>query len=318
MAAAERGKPLMDINQLREFTVFARHLNFSKAALALGIAQPTLSSHIASMEMELGFKLVQREKPLRITPAGKQFCVECERILTSFDSAIKACKELAKKRVGSLTFELPIAQGGISSLFSKILLYFRKEYPTISIRKHEGTDMSLKDILYNGLADVGLVLNPDLGLMGIDPDDIELLPIHTKTLGPYYLWMDESHPLAKRDKLEIRDLEGCHFLFPSSIQYQGLENIATLAESMLQTKVACVLWPGSYEECVMRITEHEVMIVSETDLLEPAYSLVEGRTTVPLMGMDDFMKPCFIYLKSNENPSLDALKDFISGMPELS
>lgn len=303
----------MDMNQLREFTVFARHLNFSKAALALGIAQPTLSSHIAAMEMELGFKLVQRGKPLRITPAGKQFCVECERMLASFGTAVATCKELAKKRIGQLIFETPIAQGGILSLFDRALLHFQKEFPTINVRRHESADMSLEDILHEGLADVGLVLNPELGFEDDDADEVELLPLNTDALGSYYLWADERHPLAKRQQIQIADLQGCRFIFPSSIRYQGLEHFATLADSAMDVNVECVLWPGTYEECIMGISPAEVMIVNDDDLREPAYGLVDGRVTVPLEGMKELVQPCFAFLKSNANPALDALRDFITG-----
>ncbi len=300
----------MDMNQLREFTVFARHLNFSKAALALGIAQPTLSSHIAAMEMELGFKLVQRGKPLHITPAGKQFCVECERMLASFGSAVETCKELAKKRIGQLTFEMPIKQGGISNLYERFLLNFQKEFPTISVRKHESADMSLEDILSAGLADVGLILNPKTGLDGIEAEDVELLPLRAEALGPYYLWMDESHPLAKYDQIEHADLKGCRFLFPSSIPYQSLESVVILGESVANVQVECVLWPGTYEECIMGIGAAEVMIVSDDDLREPAYGLVDSRVTAPLKGLEELVQPCLIFLKSNENPAIEALRTF--------
>ncbi len=300
----------MDINQLREFTVFARHLNFSKAALALGIAQPTLSSHIAAMEMELGFKLVQRGKPLHITPAGKQFCVECERILASFGTAVETCKELAKKHVGQIAFETPITQGGILGLCERFLLHFQKEFPTISIRKHRSADMPLEDILRAGLADVGLILNPKISLNGIEANEVELLPLHSETLGPHYLWVDESHPLAKRDQIELADLKGCRFLFPSSIRYQGLECLGVLAETLVGVKVERVLWPGTYEECIMGIDAAEVMIVSDDDLREPAYGLVDGRVAVPLKGMKELVQPCFIFLKSNTNPAIESFRTF--------
>lgn len=301
----------MDTNLMREFTVFARHLNFSKAAAALGMAQPTLSSHIASMEMEVGFKLVQRGKPLRITPAGKQFCVACERMLSSYDSAVSECQKLSKKRVGALTFETPVAQGGISKMFEYLLLLFQKEFPTINVREHGGADISLEDILLGGVADVGLVLNP--GIAFVDPameKDVELLPLKLRPRSPYYLWMDAAHPLAKRSSLSTADLEGCRFLLPSSIRYQGIESLAALAESTLGVKVECVLWPGRYEECIMGIGESEVMIVNDDDLQEPAYTLVENRVSVPIEGFEELVHPCFAFLKSNDNPALEALRDF--------
>lgn len=308
----------MDTVLMREFTVFARYLNFSKAASNLGIAQPTLSSHIASMEMELGFSLVDRGKPIRITPAGKKFCLECERMLASYDACLKDCKELSKKKPGSLIFEVPIAQGGVLDEFNYQLLLFQKQFPAIDVRKHEDIDMALSDILKSGKADVGFILNSDIGYMQEENEStFEILPLGSATRGPYYLWIDESHPLAKREAIDIRDLDGCRFIFPSSIRYQGLEGLATVAYKLLGIQVECVFWPGKYDECIMGIGPSEVMIVNVDDLRDPAYSFVEHRKTVLIENFEQIVKPSFVFLKANENPALDALKEFVAIAREL-
>lgn len=301
----------MDTSLMREFTVFSRFLNFSKAANNLGISQPTLSSHIASMEMELGFSLVDRRKPLRITPAGKRFCVECERILATYDACVKECKGLSKLRTGSLVFEMPISQGGMLDEFNYQLLLFQKQYPTIDVRKHDDMDTSIQDILAKNNADVGFMINSDIANLGnMKATEYEILPISARKHGPYYLWVDESHLLAKKDEVDVSDLNGCRFVFPSSIRYQGLEGLASVAEVLLGVSVKCVFWPGKYDECIMNIGASEVMIVNENDLREPAYHLVEKRRAVPLNGFETLVQPCFVFLKANQNPALNALRDF--------
>lgn len=85
----------VDIQLIREYIVFSRFLNFSKAAAYLNISQPTLSSHIANMEHELGFQLVARLRPLCLTPAGKKFYRDAGRFLQMFDSSVAECKELS-------------------------------------------------------------------------------------------------------------------------------------------------------------------------------------------------------------------------------
>lgn len=302
----------MDTSLMREFTVFARYLNFSKAANNLGIAQPTLSSHIASMEMELGFSLVDRGKPMRITPAGKKFCLECERILASYDACLRECKDLSKKRAGSLIFEMPIAQGGVLDEFNYQLLLFQKQFPAIDVRKHDDIDVALSDILKSGKADVGFILNSDAGYMQEEHETtFEILPLDSGTRGPYYLWADEGHPLAKRETVDITGLDGCRFIFPSSIRYQGLEGLATVADKLLGIKVECVFWPGKYDECIMGIGPSEVMVVNADDLRDPAYSLVDHRKTILVENFEKIVKPSFVYLKSNDNPALDALRQFV-------
>lgn len=62
----------MDLETLREFVVFARHLNFSYAAKELNLTQSTLSKHIAALEKELGCDVVVRKRQLELTDAGRK------------------------------------------------------------------------------------------------------------------------------------------------------------------------------------------------------------------------------------------------------
>jgi DNA-binding transcriptional LysR family regulator len=44
----------MELRQLRYFITVAEHLNFTKAAKKLFVAQPAVSQQIASLEKEIG------------------------------------------------------------------------------------------------------------------------------------------------------------------------------------------------------------------------------------------------------------------------
>ena len=59
--------------QLRCFLAAAKYLNFTTAAAALYLTQPTLSKNIAALEQELGLALFYRaRRGLRLTPGGKR------------------------------------------------------------------------------------------------------------------------------------------------------------------------------------------------------------------------------------------------------
>ncbi len=51
----------MDIERLREFAEVAKLRSFTRAAEELGVSQPSLSRHLASLEKELGFMLLERD-----------------------------------------------------------------------------------------------------------------------------------------------------------------------------------------------------------------------------------------------------------------
>lgn len=55
----------MKIEYLHEFMVFSRCLNVTHAAHELNLSQPVLSSHLASIEKELGIRLVDRKNTIK-------------------------------------------------------------------------------------------------------------------------------------------------------------------------------------------------------------------------------------------------------------
>lgn len=305
----------MDIELMREFVVFSRYLNFSKAAGKLNLAQPTLSSHVASMEKELGFDLVQRGKKLQLTPAGKRFCADAERLVADYNATLTSCREIANRKAGSLTFERPIKQGGIDQEFDYLLLLFQERNPGIAVHKQTTPDLSLRDILETGAADAAFVFNDSIELFGNEfAENVECLTVPDRPRGPYYLWLDRTHPLARQDEIHINNLGGCKFLIPSSIRYQSLENLAQIGAGITNQPVSCTYWPGSYEECILRIRPDEAMIVNEDDLKNPAYTLVENRVYIPLLGLDALIKPSFVFLKDNGNPALQTFIEFLASV----
>jgi DNA-binding transcriptional LysR family regulator len=76
----------MELHQLRYFTAVAREGNFTRAAEACGVAQPSLSQQIQKLEKELGTPLFDRmPRSVILTEAGKKLKEMAADILTSVD-----------------------------------------------------------------------------------------------------------------------------------------------------------------------------------------------------------------------------------------
>ncbi|MDF2500923.1 MAG: gltR 1 [Anaerosporomusa subterranea] len=76
----------MEIKQLRTFIAIISAGSFAQAAEHLGYTQPTLTTHIQSLERELNVKLFDRlGHRIRLTRQGERFLSYAERILKLAD-----------------------------------------------------------------------------------------------------------------------------------------------------------------------------------------------------------------------------------------
>jgi DNA-binding transcriptional LysR family regulator len=79
----------MDFKQIEAFVNVAKYKSFSKAAEAIYLSQPTISSHIASLENELGVILFDRNgKEVRLTRAGSIFIEYAVNLINIRNTAI--------------------------------------------------------------------------------------------------------------------------------------------------------------------------------------------------------------------------------------
>lgn len=76
----------MELRHLRYFQAVAETLNFTRAAERLHIAQPPLSRQIQQLEEQLGTRLLNRERPLSLTEAGRFFHEQSATLLRQLDS----------------------------------------------------------------------------------------------------------------------------------------------------------------------------------------------------------------------------------------
>lgn len=87
---------MFNLNQLKHFRLVTETGNFASAARKAHITQPALSNSIRTLEEHIGVQLFDRsERPIRVTPAGRDLLVRIDSLLTE-------AKNL-KKEIGYLT-----------------------------------------------------------------------------------------------------------------------------------------------------------------------------------------------------------------------
>src|SRR5580698_9025884 len=93
----------MELRHLRYFVAVAELLSFSRAAVQLRHAQPSLSTQIRDLENELGFRLLDRDhNRVALTDAGAVFLRESRLVLASAETAVRRAREAAAGPVGEL------------------------------------------------------------------------------------------------------------------------------------------------------------------------------------------------------------------------
>jgi LysR family nitrogen assimilation transcriptional regulator len=141
----------MDLKQLEYFVRVAELGSFTRAAIALDIAQPALSRQVRLLEVELRQNLLTRNGRGAVpTEAGKLLLAQVER----------AREELGRVR-GSLAGRVAI---GLPTSLARVLTVpltraFRQNMPEASISISEGLSIALQESLVNGRLDIAVLYN---------------------------------------------------------------------------------------------------------------------------------------------------------------
>lgn len=129
----------MNIKKLKCFRAVVIHGSLVAAANVMNLSQPATSRLISTLEDELRLKLFKREKRrLVLTPEGKEFYREAEKILANLEDLPRIVQEI--KAGGTRTLRIVALARLANSLVSPALARFVKEHPdqrfSVDVRGH--------------------------------------------------------------------------------------------------------------------------------------------------------------------------------------
>ncbi|OYW70578.1 MAG: hypothetical protein B7Z37_30295 [Verrucomicrobia bacterium 12-59-8] len=126
---------LNDLQQVREFVQIAASGSISRAAKVLGMAQPTLSRHLAALEAQIGAPLIRRDThTMSLTDAGIIVLADARELLTLADrmgSRLRAERHVLR---GHLRMVSVVDVG--QWIVSRVLSRFQKEHPDVTTELH--------------------------------------------------------------------------------------------------------------------------------------------------------------------------------------
>jgi LysR family hca operon transcriptional activator len=188
--------PGVELRLYRYVIVLAEELNFTRAALRLHVAQPSLSKQVRELEGYLGAPLFERTKrEVRLTAAGEAFAAEARLTLFHAERAVQGARAAKGQHKGPWSI-------GYSPLIdlrilSKVRQHLSFAHPAADVRLASAHTSEQADALMRGKLQAGLVILP------IREEGLTCEGLYREAL---VLALPERHPLAAKAAIEITDL----------------------------------------------------------------------------------------------------------------
>lgn len=192
------------LTALRVFRAVAERGTLTAAATQLGYTQSAVSRQIASLERVTGATLLERRHDgVRLTAPGRLVLRRATAVLDEIDAG---ARELAGLPAQAGTVHVGWFPSAGAALLPAAVAALRDTDPEITVISREGSTPALVRALRTG--------SLDLALLGsappFRPPDAEspALVLQTLTERALHIAVPGTHPLARRDFVDVADLRG--------------------------------------------------------------------------------------------------------------
>lgn len=243
----------MNFASMEYFIALAEERSFTRAAERLMVTQQTLSAHIASVERELGVRLVNRKVPLTLTYAGEVLLGYARRFETDRRAMVQEFADIAGDEEGLLGVGIASTRGRL--LMPRAIAAFRRQKPGVRVLIEEGENEELLEALREGRVDMAVATFP-AGAPGL-----EVRLLRTEPIVLIVSWRllrsvfgEDARQVSEEvvRKGSLAPLRGCPFLLlgrhdePGSLSRRlledaGLEVAPTVVSSNSETLVELAL-----------------------------------------------------------------------------
>ncbi|TGV02190.1 LysR family transcriptional regulator, partial [Mesorhizobium sp. M00.F.Ca.ET.186.01.1.1] len=192
----------MDIRQLQYFVEVAKQRNFTKAANALHVSQPSISKMMKALEEELGVVLLDRsERKMELTEAGELVYGYATKVLQLMEGMSSSIAEIRNVERGRVKMGMMPTVG--SFLLPNVIALFKKQYPGIDIEMKEYSAKLLEVQVEQGSVDLGLTVLPT------DAEKFAAVPLVSEDVVAI---AHQKHWLAGMDEVNLAQLKDEDFI----------------------------------------------------------------------------------------------------------
>lgn len=204
----------MELRHLRYFITVAEELNFSKAALRLYTAQPSLSQQIKDLEEDVGVRLLNRTKrKVELTEEGAVFLEQARLTLAQADKAVAMARQVSKAKQQLLRIGfVPVAE---MKIFPYVLPNLRVQNPDLKIELFNLNNLEQIRAMKKGELDISFSRH------NFHNEEFESKFVLRE---PLIVLLPKDHPLAKHERIPVKALNSIDFIIPAEEQSSTLHN----------------------------------------------------------------------------------------------
>lgn len=146
----------MGFRQYQYISKVAELKNITKAANALYVSQPSLSTFITKTEEELGAQIFDRKKtPLELTPAGELFIEAGEKIFLIHECMKKQIMAISQIKIGRIKIGIAAARG--PHILPLMYPAFREKHPYVELEIVEAMAQDLLELVRKRTVDFAII-----------------------------------------------------------------------------------------------------------------------------------------------------------------
>jgi LysR family transcriptional regulator, nitrogen assimilation regulatory protein len=196
----------VDLKQLEYFVRVAELGSFTRAAVALDVAQPALSRQVRLLEVELRQNLLTRNgRGAAPTEAGQLLLEHGRGILHQVERAREELGRVRGALAGRVAIGLPPSVA--KALAVSLVREFRRRMPEATVSISEGLSLGMQESLAQGRLDIALLYNAS-ALPGI-----ELSPLLEESL--FLVQASNGRTPSRPRAIALRDVAALPLIIPS-------------------------------------------------------------------------------------------------------
>ncbi len=291
----------MELRELEAFVTVAQQRNFTRAADKLSLTQPAVTRQVASLERELGTRLLDRMgRTVEVTEAGRALMEYATDILRKVDESKQAVSEISHGSHGRLS--IGASSTAATYILPGLLYEFSEKHPNVQVSLQTGPSGRVAELIAGNSVDLGVVM-----------DRISAPQLANVELGKYKLAavVYQGHSLARSPGGTVLAV---HPRELSDVPLIVMQSGATLRRHVEQ---------------IFRESDARLSVLMETDNVETIKKMVQARVGVsivpqialegaasglvvrPLTGVPSILQPISAVHRTNKYVTT-AMKQFLS------